>query len=126
MLALKEWSLVKFFQYTRIFSVSRGSPPATNYQTVRLISIFGSGSCVFSFGSSSKVEAAAVSSFGLTQKWKLRTRFQIWVVSTFGPAQVGNGEWGMGSECQLFCLGHPVTFLGLSNLIFTKFITNNK
>ena len=33
------------------------------------------------------METEAVSSFGLTQKWKLRTRFQFWVVSTFGPAQ---------------------------------------
>ena len=49
-----------------------------NYQTVRLVSTFGSGSCVSSFGSSPKVETAAVSSFGLTQKWKLRTRFQFW------------------------------------------------
>ena len=66
-----------------------------NYQTVRLVSTFGSGSCVStfgsgscvsSFGSSPKVETAAVSSFGLTQKWKLRTRFQFWAVSTFGPA----------------------------------------
>ena len=67
----------------------------------RLVSTFGSGSCVSSFGSSPKVETAAVSSFGsspkvetaavssfgLTQKWKLRTRFQFWAVSTFGPAQ---------------------------------------
>ena len=42
---------------------------------------------VSSFGSSPKVETAAVSSFGLTQEWKLRTRFQFWAVSTFGPAQ---------------------------------------
>ena len=53
----------------------------------RLVSTFGSGSCVSSFGSSPKVETAAVSSFGLTQKWKLQTRFQFWAVSTFGPAQ---------------------------------------
>ena len=53
----------------------------------RLVSTFGSGSCVSSFGSSPKVETAAVSSFGLTQKWKLRTRFQFWAVSAFGPAQ---------------------------------------
>ena len=57
-----------------------------NYQT---LSTFGSGSCVSSFGSSPKVETAAVSSFGLTQKWKLRTRFQFWAVSTFGPAHQG-------------------------------------
>ena len=44
-----------------------------NYQTVRLVSTFGSGSCV--------------STFGLTQKWKVRTRFQFWAVSTFGSAQ---------------------------------------
>ena len=48
-----------------------------SYKTVRLIFKFGSGSCVSSFGSSPKVETAAVSSFGLTQKWKLRTRFQF-------------------------------------------------
>ena len=53
----------------------------------RLVSTFESGSCVSSFGSSPKVETAAVSSFGLTQKWKLRTHFQFWAVSTFGPAQ---------------------------------------
>ena len=53
----------------------------------RLVSNFGSGSCVSCFGSSPKVETAAVSSFGLTQKWKLRTRFQFWAASTFGPAQ---------------------------------------
>ena len=58
-----------------------------NYQTVRLVSTFGSGSSVSRFGSSPKVETAAVSSFGLTQKWKLRTRFQFWAVSTFRPAQ---------------------------------------
>ena len=58
-----------------------------NYQTVRLVSTFGSGSCVSSFGSSPKVETAGVSSFGLTQKWKLRTRFQFQAVSTLGPAQ---------------------------------------
>ena len=52
-----------------------------NYQTVRLVSTFGSGSCVFSFGSSPKVETATVSSFGLTQKWKLWTRFQFWAIS---------------------------------------------
>ena len=33
-------------------------------------------------------ETAAVSSFGLTQKWKLRTRFQFRAVSTFVPAQL--------------------------------------
>ena len=55
---------------------------------MRLVSTFGSGSYVSSFGSSPKVETAAVSSFGLTQKWKLRTRFQFWAVSTFGPAQL--------------------------------------
>ena len=49
-----------------------------NYQTVRLVS---------TFGSSPKVETGAVSTFGLPQKWKLRTRFQFWAVSTFGPAQ---------------------------------------
>ena len=53
----------------------------------RLVSTFGSGSCVSSFGSSPKVETASVSSFGLTQKWKLQTRFQFWAVSTFVPAQ---------------------------------------
>ena len=53
----------------------------------KLVCTFGSGSCVSSFGSSPKVETAAVSSFGLTQKWKLWTRFQFWAVSTFGPAQ---------------------------------------
>ena len=58
-----------------------------NYQTVRLVSTFGSGSCISSFGSNPKVETAAVSGFELTQKWKLRTRFQFWAVSTFGPAQ---------------------------------------
>ena len=31
MLTLKERPLVKFFQYTGIFSASRGSPRATNY-----------------------------------------------------------------------------------------------
>ena len=61
-----------------------------NFQTVRLVSTFGSGSCVSSFGSSPKVETAAVSSFGLAQKWKLRMRFQFWAVSTFGPAQVSS------------------------------------
>ena len=35
-----------------------------NYQTVRLVSTFGSGNCVSNFGLSLKVETAAVSSFG--------------------------------------------------------------
>ena len=34
MLTVKERPLVKFFQYTRIFSVSRGSPRATNYMSI--------------------------------------------------------------------------------------------
>ena len=59
-----------------------------NYQTVRLVFTVASGSFVSSFGLSPKVETAAVSSFGLTQKWKLRTRFQFWAVSTFGPAHI--------------------------------------
>ena len=63
-----------------------------NYQTVRLVSTFGSGSCVSRFGSSLKVETAAVSSFGLTQKWKLRTHFQFCAVSTVGPAQLCNRQ----------------------------------
>ena len=46
-----------------------------NYQTVRLVSTFRSGSRV---SKSPKVETAAVFSFGLIQKWKLRTRFQFW------------------------------------------------
>ena len=71
-----------------------------NYKTVRLVSIFGSGSCVSSFGSSPKVETAAVFSFGLTQKWKLRTRFQFWAVSTFGPA-----HWETPSPIpEIFCM----------------------
>ena len=61
----------------------------------RLVSTFGSGSCVSSFGSSPKVETAAVSSFGLTQNWKLRTRFLFFLWGgggegdgyTFEPAQ---------------------------------------
>ena len=57
-----------------------------NYQTMRLVSGFGSGSYASTYGSSPKMETAAVSSFGLTQKWKLWTRFQFWAVSTFGPA----------------------------------------
>ena len=59
-----------------------------NYQTVRLVFTFGSDSCVSSCGSSPKVETVAVSSFGLTQKWRLRTRFQFWIVSTSGHAKV--------------------------------------
>ena len=43
-----------------------------------------------------------------------------------GEWGMGNGEWGVGSEYQLFFIGHPVTFLGLSNLIFIKMLTNNK
>ena len=58
-----------------------------NYKTVRLVSTFGSGNCLSSFESSPNVETAAVSSFWLTHKWKLRTRFQFWGVSTFGPRQ---------------------------------------
>ena len=42
-----------------------------NYQTG---STSGSGSCV--------------SGFGLIQKWKLRTRFQLWAISTFGPVSL--------------------------------------
>ena len=68
------------------FEVNKNAKHPYN-QTVRLVSTFGSGSCVSGFGSSPKVETAAVSSLGLTQKWKLRTRFQFWAVSTFGPAQ---------------------------------------
>ena len=60
-----------------------------NYQTVRLVSSFGSGSCISSFGSSPKVETAAVSSFELTQFWaypkvetvdafKVLGRFHFW------------------------------------------------
>ena len=83
-----------------------------NYQTVRLVSTFGSGSCVSSFGSSPKVETAAVSSFGsrlkgeiaavssfgLTQKWKLRTQFQFQAVFTFGPAQPARNSSFPGSS----------------------------
>ena len=52
----------------------------------------------------------------------LRTPLFQWLVRKLG---VGEGEWGMGSEYQRFFLDHPITFLGLSNLIFTKMTTNN-
>ena len=40
-----------------------------NYQTVRLVFTFESGSCASSFGSSPKMETAAVSSFGPAQAY---------------------------------------------------------
>ena len=60
----------------------------STFGSVRMVSSFGSDSCVSSFGSSPKAETVAVSSFGLTQRWKLRMRFQFWAISTFGPARV--------------------------------------
>ena len=51
---------------------------------MRAVSSFRSGSHVSIFGQAQKVEAAAVSSFRPTRKWKLRTHF------SFGPEQVVN------------------------------------
>ena len=104
-----------------------------NYQTVILVSTFGSGSCVSSFGSSPKVETAAVSSFGLTQKWKLRTRFQFWAVSTFGPAQAwlnGNAMFYETFICFRVSEAKPLCFSLCSQMfddveytIFKMFVT---
>ena len=58
-----------------------------NDQTVRLVSTFGSGSCV--------------SSFGLTQKWKLQTCFQFlghfhfWACTGLHISRVGNRHLAM-------------------------------
>ena len=75
-----------------------------NYQTVRLVSTLGSGSCVSSFGSSPTVETAAVSSFGLT-KLKVVTadtfpvlgRFHFWVCTN-----VNDVKFDVQSRSQTF------------------------